>query len=125
MVSLALSSCASLIDTRPPEEIVAERAAAHLELLRAQQWEEALTYTTPGFRSKTTPDLYAARYGGVWMWQSTRIGDVVCEDGVEAERCVVQSYLTVVMPPKVDWPTEHYKPQTWIKVNGDWFIYQR
>lgn len=122
---LGLGACASIVDSRPPEEIVAERAAIHLELLRTQQWEEALAYTTPGFRSNTDPDRYAARYGGVWMWQSTRIGDVVCEGDPEIERCTVQSYRTVLMAPKVDWPTEHYKPQIWIKVDGSWYIYQR
>ena len=124
LILVALGGCALFADQRPPEEIVAERAATHLELLRLEQWEEALAYTTPGFRSANNADDYAARYGGVWMWQSTRVGEVQCEGEPAPDRCVVQTYRTVV-PPKVTWASEHYKPRTWIKVDGKWYIYER
>ena len=119
-----LGACASLIDDRPPEEIVAERAAKHLDLLHNQEWEAALQFTTPSFREGNTPEQYAKRYGGVWMWRATRVGDVACDAGDEITRCVANTYRTVRMPP-MTWDSEHYKPRVWIKVDEAWYIFER
>ena len=124
LVIMIGQGCAMVGDSRPPEEIVAERAAVHLELLREQQWEQALTYTTPGFRSQTTPDQYSGRYGGVWMWKETRIGDVTCDGEPTADRCKVQTYRTV-NSPHLNGDIEHYSPKVWINVDGKWFIYEK
>ena len=120
---MALASCAAL-DSRPPEEIVQSRAATHLDLLHQQAWADALEYTTPAFRSRTTPEQYAGRYGGVWMWQSTRVGIATCDGSEEPTSCEVQTYRTILMPPHITRPSEHYKPRTWIKVDGGWYIYE-
>ena len=122
-ISMVLTSCAAL-DSTPPEEIVKSRAATHLDLLHQQKWADALEYTTPAFRSRTTPEHYAGRYAGVWMWQATRVGKASCSGEPEKNRCVVQTYRSVVMPPRVLEPTEHYLPKTWIKVDGSWYIYE-
>ena len=124
VILVGLGGCALIADQRPPEEIVAERAATHLELLRLEQWDEALAYTTPAFRSKTPPDQYAKKYGGVWMWQSTRVGEVSCDGEPEKTRCEVQTYRTIVFRPQMTKPREHYKPRTWINVDGQWFIFE-
>ena len=101
--SMVLASCATL-DSRPPEEIVESRAAKHLDLLHQQQWADALEYTTPAFRSRTTPEQYAGRYGGVWMWQSTRVGIATCDGSDEPTSCEVQTYRTIVLPPHITTP---------------------
>ena len=119
-----LGACASLIDDRPPEEIVAERASEHLNLLHKQDWEAALQFTTPSFRKNNTPEQYAKRYGGVWMWRGTRVGKVACDAAAEITRCVADTYRTVQMPP-MTWESEHYKPRVWIKVDRDWYIFER
>ena len=124
VVILLSQSCALVKDSRPPEEIVAERAAIPLELLRQQQWEEALAYTAPGFRSRTTSGQYSSRYGGVWMWQATRVGDVTCDGEPTPDRCKVQTYRTV-RSPHINGPVEHYSPKVWINVDGEWFIYEK
>lgn len=127
----ALGACASGVDPGTPEELVAERQAMHLEYLRTGNWGEALQFTTPGFQSKTTPEEYAGRYGGVWMWQSTRVGAVSCEGETEATRCKVDTYRMVVMPPHMTpgyrgmEPSEHYLSKTWIKVGGEWYAYEK
>ena len=120
----SLVACASFVDDRPPEEIVAERAAKHLDLLHKQEWEAALQFTTPSFRESNTPEVYAKRYGGVWMWSATRVGKVTCDAGAEVTRCVADTYRTVQMPPTT-WESEHYKPRVWIKVDRDWYIFER
>lgn len=124
LILCGLGACALVADQRAPQEIVAERAAKHLNLLHQGQWADALELTTPGFRSKTTPEQYSARYGGVWMWQSTRIGTVTCEDSDEPASCDVQTYLTFLMPPLMTVPSEHYKLRTWIKVGSGWYVYE-
>ena len=123
VTSMVLASCVAL-DSRPPEEIVESRAATHLDLLHQQKWADALEYTTPAFRSRTTPTQYAGRYAGVWMWQATRVGEATCSGDPETNRCVVKTYRMVVMPPQILDPTEHYLPKTWIKVDGRWYIYE-
>ena len=123
VASIIIASCAAL-DSRPPEEIVESRAAMHLDLLHQGLWDDAMEYTTPGFRSRTTSAQYASRYGGVWMWQSTRIGTVTCDGVEEPTSCSVQTYLTFALPPVMSDPSEHYRPRTWIKVDGEWYIYE-
>ena len=124
LATLSVQGCTTVTDNRPPEEIVVERAAVHLELLREQQWEQALSYTTPGFRSQTTPEQYSGRYGGVWMWKETRVGDVSCDGQPVTDRCKVQTYRTV-SSPHFQGDIEHYSPKVWIKVDGQWFIYEK
>lgn len=124
VVILSVQGCVIVRDSRPPEEIVAERAATHLELLRQQEWEQALAYTTPGFRSQTTPEQYSGRYGGVWMWKATRVGDVSCDGEPVTDRCKVQTYRTV-SSPHLTGEIEHYSPKVWINVDRQWFIYEK
>ena len=123
LILVALGGCALFADKRPPEEIVAERAAQHLDLLHKQEWEAALLFTTPTFREANSSEQYAKRYGGVYMWRSTRVGKVACDEGAEITRCVVDTYRNVQMPP-MTWESEHYKPRVWIKVDRDWYIFE-
>ena len=122
-ILVGLGACALTVDQRPPDAIVAERAAQHLELLHKQEWEAALLFTTPAFREANTPEQYAKRYGGVWMWRATRVGKVACDAGAEITRCVADTYRTVQVPP-MTWESEHYKPRVWIKVDRDWYIFE-
>lgn len=120
---VTLGACSAFLDTRPPQEVVRERATEHMELLLAQEFEQALKYTTPGFQSRTTPKQYAGRYGGVWSWQKVWVGEVLCDEVLEPERCTARTYREV-RTPHLPYPTEHYRPQTWIKIDGTWFVYE-
>ena len=124
LTSSCLLACTAFEDSRPPEKIVEERAGTYLRLLFEQEWEEALQYTSPGFRSKTTPEQLSRKYGGVWMWQEVWIGDVECDEGASTDRCVVQTFKSI-KSPHYDGVVEDYRPKTWIKVDGQWFAYER
>ena len=64
---LLLPAC-SILDTRTPEEIIAERAQARLDTLRARDFEASYQYTTPGYRSTENVGQYGTRYSGSSMW---------------------------------------------------------
>ena len=118
---LFLASCAAL-DSRPPEEVVAERAAKHLEHLRLQNWDEALRFTSPAFRSVNSADQYSFRYRGSGAWLETRIGKVECE-AAEPGVCEVATYIKT-RRPGFSYSTERYRPRTWLLIDGKWDVYE-
>ena len=100
---------------------MAERAAKHLEHLRLREWDEALRYTTPAFRTVTSADLYGYRYRGAGAWLETRIGSVECEPP-EYVACEVATYVKTRRPGFA--ATERYRPRTWILIDNRWYIYE-
>ena len=117
-----IAGCAGVFDSRPAEEIVADRAAKHLSYLQAQEWGRALKFTTPAFRSVTTSEQYAVRYRGAGGWLESRVGEVSC-DAPDYNVCNAATYVTT-RQPMYGMSNERYRPRKWIKSGNQWFIYE-
>jgi len=116
-----LAACAGTgLSGKTPEQVVEQRAQQRLDALMAQDITKVMTYTTPTYRMRVTPERYASRYAGVSSWTEARVGQVNCEE----DRCDVKVMVTYQMSrPKMI----NTRPldETWIKVDGSWYIYHQ
>lgn len=117
-----VTGCSLLQPNVPPEQLVAERAQERLDLLRAGQMERSHVYTTPGYRSARTWQEYSANWVGASMWLSATVTKTDCGDLEPARRCDV-AVLVVFKAPRMD-VLETYVRETWLRVDGDWYLYQ-
>lgn len=117
-----LTGCAGPGPQKSPEEVVRARAEAHLGHLSRGEWELALDYTTPAFRSAYNANQYGARYAGAAKWLSARIGDVVCHIG-ESPVCEVETFVETKRP-QFDYSNERFRPRKWFKVDDGWYIFE-
>lgn len=117
---LVIAGCSSTGSSGTAENQVARRAQERLDAMMAGDFERALEYTTPAFRSGTTSNQYRNRYAGVGNWTNASVERVACEE----ERCNVTISVTYQMVrPNI----ENTRPldEVWITVGGDWYIYEQ
>ena len=125
-VCLFLSGCAGFQrNSASPEERVAERALAQAQALQAGDYQTALEYTTPAYRASPRAASYQAQYNGTTWWSDVTVGRVTCEQIADPLRCEVRLIVTVFRPPMTSsaWPIPLDK--TWIRVEGDWYVFER
>jgi len=119
--TLLLAACAGTgLSGKTPEQLVEQRAQQRLDALMAHDINKAMTYTTPAYRDRTTPERYAGLYAGVVNWQEAQVHQVDCEE----ERCNVKVLVTYELPrPRIN----NTRPfdEVWIKVDGRWYIYHK
>jgi hypothetical protein len=121
--SLLLAGC---VKPRSSEEAVTARIDARYAALIAQDYEKAYRYYTPGLREVNSLETMAARLGRV-KYLAARVVQLECPS---AETCQAEVEVTFdwegkpVMPrgPKMGKITS-VKPEKWIKVDGDWYLY--
>lgn len=117
--SLLLAACAGTgLSGKTPEQQVAQRAQQRIDALRAQDIDAAMAFTTPAYRQRTHKAQYASRYAGVINWTEAQVSKVNCEE----DRCDVTVQVTYQMNrPKMI----NTRPldETWIKVDGSWYIH--
>ena len=118
-----LAGCAS-IDSRPPEEIVAERALEQVAFLMAGDFDNALSYMSPSYRNGGRAQFYSADKSGALSWQKADLKWVKCEDAPEPKRCEIRLLITVVKPPAIRTPIVVPLDDIWIKVENRWFMYE-
>lgn len=119
-VLLALTSCATVATVASNEEQVTLRAQDWLDALRQRDFDRALEYTTPAFRSVTSKSGYSGRYAGAATWTDGKIDKVVCD----GDRCVVRFLVSYRLGrPRI----ENTRPleKVWIQQEGQWYIYER
>jgi hypothetical protein len=112
-----LSGCATL-DSRPPEDIVAERALQRLEALMARDVGASYALTTPGYRSLETQGEYGARWAGARYWTEVSVAKVDCN----AEACNVAVSITFDQPRVPELTT--YMQESWVQLRGKWYFSQ-
>lgn len=124
---LILSGCA-LFDQRPPEEVVLERAEAHLAALREGDFQAALDYTTPAFQQSARARRYGSMYSSAPMWRGAEIYAVKCEESEVVERCTVRTRILPFIAPHIqanirDLPVS--VSAEWIYTERDWYRYEK
>ena len=74
-----LAACAGVSAPTTPEDIVAQRAQAHLDLLLAEDYARGLEYTTPAYRAGRGLNSYTRSFAGAATW---KIGRASCRERV-------------------------------------------
>jgi hypothetical protein len=121
-LGVALGGCSTL-DTRTPEEIVADRAQQHLDALMARDYEKAFGYTTPGYRAANTARMYSSAYAGAGFWLGAKVDQVVCTPAEAPVKCEVRAKVTYKAPrQKLD--LERILNHRWLNVDGVWYRYE-
>lgn len=119
---LALAACAATTPA-PPEQLVAQRAAARWQALIAGDFEKAYGFTTPSYRALTPFERYRAGIGGAVTWLGAEVVRVECE----TEKCT--AVIKIEARPMLATP---YKgtittgvDETWLLEQGQWWLYQK
>lgn len=120
LAALALAGCAAL-DSRPPEEIVKERAAKRWQALVSGDFNTAYDYASPAYRQGKTRDYYVnkQRNAGVVQWLSATVVSVKCEGA----RCKTTTELTSKpLIPGFRGTLRSGIEETWILEDGRWWF---
>ena len=72
---LALGGC-SMLQPRPPEEIIADRALAQARHLMNREYDLALTYVVPSYQGSARATFYEADYVGSATWTDASVVSV-------------------------------------------------
>lgn len=115
-----LAACGA---SRPPEEIVSERAQARWDALVSQDYETAWSFHSPGFRAQNSAEVYADEMSRRPIrWDSARVLGVECEE----DECAVEvliGYTAVGAPgPLADVRSERPIKESWIRLDGEWWV---
>ena len=127
-LALVMVGCVS-IQPQPPEEIVRARAEAQGQALVDQDFETALSFTTPAYQNSPRSELYQSNLSGSSFWIKTEVARVKCDQGPNSERCEVRLWIYGQFPRPGrytgqrgdDVPSSY--DSVWIKVDGDWYQY--
>lgn len=128
LVALLAAGC-STIDTRPPEEIVEERALAQAQALVDQDFETALSYTTPTYQDSPRASRYQADHSNSAYWKRVEVRWVKCGESPDSERCEVRVWIFGNIPAAGRFVSDRGDTvpsswnSVWIKTDGDWFQY--
>ena len=124
ILAVLVAGCASNSSMNvPPEARVAELAQAHADALMALDYEAAVQFTTPSFQAGPLARRYPSRYAGSRYWEDVEIKKVTCEPMEAPDRCVVRSIVYSNMP-ELGGVTPIVRDRTWVKIDGDWFLYE-
>lgn len=121
LVAAAIAGCAT-VDSRPPEDIVRDRAAKRAEAYVKSDFAGAYALLTPTYRKLRDVDGYKRSFGSGAVWQKAEVAGVACE----AQRCRVS--LRVSVKPLIpgmfnDTITVQFE-ETWLLEDGNWWLHQ-
>ena len=122
-VIVGLSGCAGWLQPPSAEEVVGQRATRWAEALIAQDYESALTMTTPAFRNSPRASRYQAEFSGASWWQDVSLKWVRCEATEQPSTCEVRQIITLMRPPAVSSPIPIPYETTWVKLKGSWYVF--
>ncbi len=112
-LAVAISACA-VLDRRPPEAVVKDRAQARWDALVKGDIEAAYGYLSPGYRSFTSLEQYTKSVSK-GFWKSVVVNDAVCT----ADSCEVGATIEYEFQGRrVKSP---YK-EKWIREGSNWWF---
>lgn len=125
---MVLGGCSGL-QSRPPEEIIAERALAQARHLINRDYDSALGYVTPAYQESARAKFYEAEFVGAASWIDASVRWVKCDEALQADRCDVRVWVYGSLPSSgragsargddVPWSWD----TVWVKLDGDWYQY--
>ena len=120
-LAAALVGCAAMGPQLPPEQLVAQLAAARWEALVAQDFDKAYTLAAPSFRQVTNADAYKKKRQGVPVkWLSAKVLRVQCEE----KKCDVRISLESkpIVPFTYKGTIASGLDETWVLEGGKWWF---
>lgn len=124
-MAMSLAGCSGMPLGPSPEELVAERALAHAQALQSGDYEQALAYTTPGFRASARAQRYSAIYSGATKWEKVDLRWVKCEDSDTAnvEACEARVAVYPLIPGVLEGIPVNVDA-TWLLIDGEWYRFE-
>ena len=112
-----LGGCAAL-DSRPPEEVVKERAQQRWNALVQSDFKTAYQYLSPGSRAVTSLEGYASglRAG---FWKAATVDKVLCGNPDSCDAVLTIEYE--FRGSRIKTPLK----ETWIKEGSSWWFVQK
>ena len=116
-IVVVLGGCA-VLDQRPAEQQVQERAQARWDLVLKGELSAAYEYMSPGSRAVMTRDQYvnSVRMG---FWKAVKVDKVVCETPASCE-----AHLTVDYELRGS-PIRTPAKETWVKDGSTWWYLRK
>jgi len=118
----AVAGCANTPST--PEQTLEERSQARWNHILADEYEQALTYYTPGYRQITS----AADYE-IWVksrpvhWTGAEVKGSECESEDRCTLIVDLGYRVPSAPTGIkDMQMQRDVQEQWIRLDGQWFF---
>ena len=120
VVLVSTVGCA-VFETRPPQEVIAERAVEQANYLMVGDFDAALKYMTPSFQNGPKAQDYRRHRAAAPGWSAARVRWVKCDPVDAPERCDVRLLVTVTRPPSINVPIEVPLDDVWILVDSKWY----
>lgn len=119
-----MASCAVL--QGPPEQRVEARAKARYEALVARDYEKAHSFFTPSFRKSWTYREYLIMRPPVVQYRKAEVVSVKCDAQDSCSVGVNVSYTPTsdVRGAPRALEISRFNEEKWIRVDGDWWLYQ-
>lgn len=124
-VTLLVAGCstAQRASEEPAVDEVARLVMEWGNALVAQEFDQALTYTTPEFQQGPRAERYRGEFGGSVYWQSVEFKSVKCDDEMNARRCEARFIIMLFRPPAVSTPVPIPYDTVWIRPADRWYLY--
>ena len=123
MMMASLVACVGT-PAQSPEERVEQRAMAQAEALMTADFDLALSYMAPSYRSSDKSIDFKRRRSGATGWQRAEVKWVRCDEGPNPERCEVRLMVWVFRPPAMSSPITVPVDDIWILTEGDWYQFR-
>jgi len=124
VMALLVGGCASIGGggSKPPEQLVVERAQARWDALLRRDWPKAHQYLVPAYRSIVPVESYGFRFSGPLQWESAQVRSAKCEE----KRCLVDVEVTVrlLLPGHLQNQVPTNLEEVWVLEDGQWFKFE-
>lgn len=117
VAAAGLGGCA-LLDSRPPEEVLKERAQQKWDALVKSDLKAAYQFLSPGSRAVLSSEAYASSIKA-GFWKSAQVERAVCEKPDVCDVHVAIEYDHRGM--RIKTPLR----ETWIKEGSSWWFVQK
>jgi hypothetical protein len=120
--------CTSLPNEQPKtaEAIVSVRAQSYYDDLLKGDNESVYGYFSPSYRAQYTFMAHFLKNPPRVKYSEARVLKVTCGD---PDRCVAEIELTYTpnksSPKGPYWPVTKVQPQTWVRMDGQWWVLPR
>lgn len=120
---IALAGCAGVgPGAASPEQSVRERANAHWRARLARNLDEAYMFLPPSHRAIRSLDSYKKSMTADLQINAAQVEKVACET---ADKCIATTKIEgkIVMLRANTPPLVTYFDETWIRENGQWWLF--
>ncbi|MHB8919772.1 MAG: hypothetical protein ACYC3A_04370 [Halothiobacillus sp.] len=108
-----------------PEQIVAARSEARAKAVVSGDYKQVYSYLTPEFRQNNTAEQYQMRFPQVYKLFEAKVLKVTCTMTDSCDAQVEWTYQLNGPIGKTVGPVPTVLNERWIKVDNQWWFYQK